>query len=572
VTIDYLALAGEDHAIRSLLNLHVPKRRHCSRMNRAIDEPGFVLFASPGTPVQPLANDLGAIVGKLFDAKGDGVGSFDAATSELAVKSGGRSLIDHFWGNYVALLRQGATTIVLRDPSAAVPAYRTANGPIQFYCSSLDLAEGLSVPSGIDEEFVRQWLTFPFLRTSRTGLSQWHELLPGTTHSSAAGTASLWTPAASTRSVERNSDFDEAARLVRRTALATIGRLVADVPSPLLELSGGLDSSIVAAALHAKGIAYEAVNFATRQPDGNERNYANEVAAHFGITLTGMEEDDRPLDLEPPPPALRPRLSPVLQPLDRARQALVGSRAGSSFITGAGGDNIFCYLATTAPILDAVKGLGLGQAAEVARDVADLGDCTVFKAFRFAVRKQLMRRFRPIWPSDQRFLAAEGIASDPDHHPWLDGLAGLPAGTAEHIASLIRAQHFLEPCYHWGTDVHHPLLNQPLIEACLSIPSWQWVRQGRNRAVAREAFSGLLPASIVNRRTKGRLESMCARAFVENRRRIATLLLDGDLAGRGIIDRPSVEAYLLSVEPPTDDDYFRVFDLVSMELWLQSWR
>jgi asparagine synthase (glutamine-hydrolysing) len=108
------------------------------------------------------------------------------------------------------------------------------------------------------------------------------------------------------------------------------------------------------------------------------------------------------------------------------------------------------------------------------------------------------------------------------------------------------------------------------MELCLSIPTWLWLRGGRNRAVVRAAFADLLPEEVILRRTKGRLESMCARAYEANRETIASLLLDGEMKRRGLLDLLRLEPYLRAEGPPRDDDYFRIFDLVSLELWLRS--
>jgi asparagine synthase (glutamine-hydrolysing) len=158
-----------------------------------------------------------------------------------------------------------------------------------------------------------------------------------------------------------------------------------------------------------------------------------------------------------------------------------------------------------------------------------------------------------------------------DPHPWLSVPAGASPGSIEHVKSLVRAQHFLQTEYEFGHPVLHPLLSQPLMDVCLSIPSWLWVQAGRNRSVARAAFSDLIPSEVIERRTKGRLESMCARAFCNNRHELAELLLEGELARRGLLDRSAVERYLRSGGEPRDDDYFRIFDLASLELWLGCW-
>src|SRR3546814_2763719 len=60
----------------------------------------------------------------------------------------------------------------------------------------------------------------------------------------------------------------------------------------LVELSGGLDSSIVTAALKSADADFSAITFATPDAEGDERVYARAVAARCGIALAEVEHDD----------------------------------------------------------------------------------------------------------------------------------------------------------------------------------------------------------------------------------------------------------------------------------------
>ena len=110
------------------------------------------------------------------------------------------------------------------------------------------------------------------------------------------------------------------------------------------------------------------------------------------------------------------------------------------------------------------------------------------------------------------------------------------------------------------------MLSQPVVELCLAVPSWDWVAGGQDRAVARKAFASHLPAEVVWRRNKGRLETMCAEAFLAQRHALAPLLLEGWLARAGLIDRERVEAYLDRERIGADYDYFRLLELADIEL------
>jgi asparagine synthase (glutamine-hydrolysing) len=139
--------------------------------------------------------------------------------------------------------------------------------------------------------------------------------------------------------------------------------------------------------------------------------------------------------------------------------------------------------------------------------------------------------------------------------------------------AVMRIQHTIDPEIALSDRPSlHPLIAQPLVELCLRIPTWLWVRGGRNRAVARHAFRGLLPDQVLDRRGKGRLESMCIRAYQRGRADIAELLLGGALREAGLVDPDALEAYLEIEAAPSDVRYFRLFELLSAELWLRSWR
>ena len=574
----FIGLTGDPASLGSWLTGFVPRRCPALRLNRVFDAPDLVVFASPETPLVPLAEERGVILGRLFAEASpcEPIRALDPSASRHAAWSRGRSLLDGKWGRFVAFTRDAKAIATLRDPSGTIPAYFAPMGALELCFSDLELALGVGYePRGLDQEFLRQWLTYPFLRTARTGLCDCEELLPGCVRinsGSARFVESVWSPWRAASAERELRDFDTAARRLRDVALATIPAQLAGIERPLLQLSGGLDSSIVATCLRRGGVDFSAATFATRTPEGDERDYARRLASDLEVELIEQGEDELPLDLSPPMRGtLRPPLNPVLQPLDRAFSRAARDSRSRDLVTGAGGDNLFCYLTTAAPALDAFEQLALGDALTTLQDVAALGECTLWKAGRYTVRKRLRRRSRPIWARDERFLAPSALAADPDSHPWLLPPEPPCAGKLEHVEALVRIQYFLRPSHASGEVMHHPLINQPLMEACLAMPSWLWVRGGRNRAVARHAFADLLPPTIVRRRTKGSLAAMCSQAFVQNSGALADLLIGGELSRRQLIDELAVEAYLRTAGDCSDDDYFRIFDLASLELWLRAW-
>lgn len=576
----FLAAAGRPEELDRLRQGIACDALRNSGLTPALDTNELILFTCASSPVLHLSDERGVLIGTLFErGSADRVRELSAGVSEAALRSAGASLLDGHWGSYVLLLRLDAGGhAVLRDPSGAVPVYFFAAEGLSLYCSdvAVPVEAGLIAPSP-DLEFARNWLAFPHLRTSRTGLQGIEELLPGTRRHAGTGTERIktaWTPWDYASRDRQLDGFDKAAAAVRAETLRTVPRHAAPGEKILLQLSGGLDSSIVAVALHAGGVEFEAVNYFTRSADGDERRYARAASAAARASLAELLEDDRPLDLSVPGTRrARPGPNPVLQPLHRAIAAHAASTGADAILDGAGGDNLFCYLTTAAPALDAGRVLGFGAALRTLRDISELCGCTVWTAARAAARKQWRGAKRPYWKRDASFLMLGAVSELPDRHPWLEAPEDALPGKREHVEALVSIQHFLDR----GIEIAdvplvRPLLAQPLLEICLRIPTWLWVRDGRNRAVARAAFADLLPSDLVNRRSKGRLESLFAKSFARNRADLQALLLGGELRREGLIDAASIEAYLRGRSEPQDQGYIRLFEIAALELWLRSWR
>jgi len=98
-----------------------------------------------------------------------------------------------------------------------------------------------------------------------------------------------------------------------------------------------------------------------------------------------------------------------------------------------------------------------------------------------------------------------------------------------------------------------------------------WVRGGRNRAPARDAYADRLPSETLVRRSKGDLTGLIAEIYAMNKNQITELLLEGRLAREGVIDRDAAAARLQSDAPFLDAGFTRLVWLAAAECWVQSW-
>jgi asparagine synthase (glutamine-hydrolysing) len=344
----------------------------------------------------------------------------------------------------------------------------------------------------------------------------------------------------------------------------------------LLSVSGGLDSSIIAACLVEGGAETICLTMFADDPAGDERPFARALCTHLGLRLIERPYRLEDIDITEALGAHlpRPRDRTQANAYERVHLQVAQELGADAFMTGNGGDNVFGYSQSAAPIADRylTEGLGKGLARSLLDVCAQTG-CSIFDAAHQA--RQLVQgspahkvRPNPLF-LDREFLV--GIRAIDLHHPWLDAPAGALPGKAAHISAVLRVQPNLEASRGYYLPVLSPLVSQPIIEACLAIPTWEWRAGGRDRAVARRAFAEDLPAALLSRRVKGTPSRFAARLLDRFRAPIRDRLLGGRLAENRIIDKVGLERELVGDRPVPDLERVRILELVNVEAWLDHW-
>ena len=494
----------------------------------------------------------------------------------------GRGFTRNFWGSYLALLLKpdGKGVRVLRDPSGGVPCYHTRHYDMTVIASQVRDLERAGLVSGrVNWAFVARHLHRPGHHGADTGLADVEELLPG--HALALSDL----PASGAHVVERlwqpwdhalagHADPDKRlAEMLGALVDKTIGALAGQFSHVVLNLSGGLDSSIIAAALAHTGVETTCLTLATPDGEGDERYFAQAVADRLGLALEAHFYDLADVDIEKPaaPHLPRPTARTFAQGSDRMRQALAQERGAQALFSGDGGDNVFCLMQSATPVVDRLlaEGPSRGVLATLG-DMSRLTRCSMVAVARRALRKYRQRPYS--WPSNARYLSPRALVlSDAlAWHPWLSPPEGTLPGKAAHAALLVRAQNYPEAYLPGHTPSILPLLAQPLVEFCLSVPTWAWCAHGQNRSLARAAFADRLPSSIIGRRTKGGPDSFCVRIVETQRARLRALLLDGLLAAERLLDTDAL-AESLSEANLGGADHHRLLAVADAETWARSW-
>lgn len=522
----------------------------------------------------------GVVLGRLF-RQGDRVPviALDAGAAERILTTRGRALIGGYWGGYIAFLTGAGGPIAVRAPLGDLPCYHVpyAGGVALASDIALLVAAGLFRPM-IDDAALARHLAAEDVRRAETCLTGLSELQGGNRLHVAAGrpaVETLWTPwtfAARERQIRNRED---AVSRVRGAAQHCVGASAAGFKRIALKLSGGLDSSIVAACLAEAGQAFTCVTLTTDNPAGDERDYAARVASHLGAPLIVRPRrlTDVILTRSEAARLPRPTARSFAQASTRVMHAVAAETGADAVMDGGGGDNVFCSLQSVRPIVDCLIDGTPGCFWPSVRSIAELTETGMPEVAWRAWRAQWRRRIAIAFPADLRFLssAAQADAEGALAHPWLTPPPGALPGKAAHISVVMTAQNVVE-----GFDVEDrlptvsPLIAQPLVEACLQVPSWYWFAQGRNRAIARRGFAGLLPREIVERRSKGSPDSFIIEIHDAHRPLIRSMLLGGVLASRGLLDTELLAQVLDNRGPVTGHDFFRIMRLVDVEAWVRA--
>lgn len=417
-----------------------------------------------------------------------------------------------------------------------------------------------------------QHLAFLSHRTAATCIKGVHEVAPGVAvrfHGSSVVTELRWKP------LERLPAFHEPTRdlaeRLRALVEACVSAWAARFARPLITLSGGLDSSMIAASLRHEADRITCLNVVSGTGRGDESGFARAVADMHGLALKIAALDPSEINFAHSAARGKPRplARAFTQETDRLN-ALTADEAGcDALFNGGGGDNVLAYLHSSYPATDALFDAPLsGAFPSTIRNLATLTGCDVWAIGGRSLRNALRARGLPEPKPDDLFLKLHGRQSAIERHAWIEAFDMSRPGKRQHLQAILQAIHFTEylgPGSKLPTI--YPFLSQPIIEFCLSVATWRWCEGGRDRSLAREAYRDLLPRAVLERRIKGAFNQFVSQVFYRNIPVVRELLGDGALAQQGVIDRNAVLLALENPERLSEQAMIRLCHLIDAEAW-----
>ena len=561
----------------------------------ALVRPGLQIYTHGSKPgvngTLSLPGGQGVILGKLFrrrelDAAPGQLVALSHAEGASVLASGGQTLVDDFWGRYVAFLQSpSASTCVLRDPSGTLPCYLFRSEEVCLVFSWLEDALALldeRAPRAVNWDALATQLAKGGLIGHETALQGVTHVLPGERVDLHDGTRTLlWSAVAFARESSSQSSA-EATHQLRHRVQACTAAWASCYPTVLARLSGGVDSSIMLACLSASRTPSDVIglNYHSEGSDSDERRYARLTASHVGRDLVERERN-REFRIDSVMRIARlPDPVPYVGYMNsRTDASLARAHGASAIFTGAGGDSVFYEIPRWWPAADylATRGLDVGFPA-AALDAARLGRLSVWLTIGLALRQWHKPDLAEThMMGHKELLCADHLgldSNDPQRfmHPALLEAGDLPIGKYMQTIAVMYPLGYYDPFEQAAApELVNPLLSQPLVELCLKLPTYLLTQGGRGRALVRRAFAQDLPAQIVNRRSKGGMEEHVKQVLLDNLDFVRGMLLDGQLAARGLIDRDRIAAFLSGRPSVLAAPIGQFHSLVAVEAWLSRW-
>jgi asparagine synthase (glutamine-hydrolysing) len=539
--------------------------------------PSVFLYRARHHPVPMLVRSDGCavIVGEAFPSIGrPSAPHCLEATLGLNARAVAATLADRLWGRYILVLlgTTGALEGVFRDPSGALgcSTWRCRQGVVATSTPGRVLPFLRPAELGIDWDMIAAQLADPAALTKGSSLIGVRSLAPGGFRDLVTGRDDqIWRPAAFARRPIVDPD------LASTTLVKTVDHVVAHLAGDravAAEVSGGLDSAIVAAALRNSGARTVGfIHLASSEIDANEEQYGQAVADYLDSPLMIAHLTDLDLIL-PKIAALQNEIVPSVSSFDPPAEDgvidLCRRCHADVLFTGMGGDGVFWAAPTASILVDRIAREGVlaafdPEAQRLARWTRASMLRSVWMAMAAPRRQAPLMYHSPPWLECSMGTPA---------HPWTIGVSGIPPTKRLQITALALMHASLGVTARGkAIDVVHPLLAQPVLEACFSIPVDTLVLGGRDRGLARLAFNDRLPELVLQRRSKGDTTQRIAKSLANGIETLRALLLDGRLVQARLLNPKRLADFLMEDTLARGSDLLAIYRAAAIELWVRGW-
>lgn len=552
----------------------------CAGLRSVMHSPHATLLANETLPLVMSQDRSVALLGEVFPRKHRTVQGIVKSLEGDRPDTATAAVSESLWGRYTffSIGRQTGLCAWYREPSGSQRLYTWRHGAITIVTDSIssELLTAIGRRPSINWERVAQLIRQTEMSASFCALNEIEIVQPGvllTCSDSDIALTTIWSPdrfCAPCRAEE--------AEQLPELAAECVSHWLEGHSRVTIELSGGLDSSIVAGLLanDPKSPFIQGLTIIPESPGGDERAYARSVARkwNFGLVEARVTPGQlNYLELLAAPPTVEPAVYGLDVLADRLSSDLADTFGATRIFSGQGGDAIFFQPQVAAIAADYFQSQGLTQGFfRIASSIALATNTSLWTVLRSALSSAASFGQREIpaaigGPVGRHVWDGKRLV-----HPWNAESEHLPTGKGLQIAMLTHCQLFHRAT---RTAVNrrlvHPLLSQPVVEACLGIPTWTLVPDRRERGLARDLFCKLLSQQVQSRRGKGEASGFYNRVINAHLPELRPLLMDGALASAGVIAPGLLDTWLTTEHLLWKDDHPTIGALISLEIWARQW-
>lgn len=554
-----------------------------------VDQPGWTVLAEP-RPTDACTHrtleDRTIVVGALFDRAATERGEVAAGVIAADARDFGGvcdQLTTRCWGGYVALAidRDDPSRLeMFRDPIGMTECVSWRRGALRVVTSAPEcfLAPAAPTDLAIDWPRVAGLLRFPGSVADALPFIGVETLEPGVRlelTERTRYTTRHWAPAHFARARALSARVSGTLPLPALVdACVRAWRSCSNVA--IAELSGGLDSAIVAAGLAPSDHPVAGwFHYYASDREGDERRYARAVAAHLDLPLHETLQDQRVIDaalMADVPVTLRPNVASISFFHDRDLAARGRALGADTLLTGQGGDAVFFQPASPLIAADLWRDpRPWPKRSAAVADLAAWSGRSIWSVLGTALRVRVAP-FPIAMPEYRVDLVSRALPRDAQPLRWLDGTADLAPAKQLQILNLAAARAAFGGSWCASAmTVLHPLMSQPLLEHVLPLSALDLTQGKRDRAMIRAAYADRLPPILLERRGKGCLTPFFGRMLAASTPFLRDYLLGGVLVRHQVLDPASTAAVLDPDHLMQTNSYTEIFVALLTEHWARAW-
>ena len=523
-----------------------------------------------------------------------------------AWRAWGPAALDRFRGMFAFALHdaEAGTVVLARDPLGIKPLYVMPRGDGMLFASELKaIVAAVPTELSVDPSAMVASTLYYWVPEDYCSVRQVHRLPPGTwveyRPDGSRVTGVYWDPARAAAEAASGPPVD----LGDVVASSVRAHLVSDVPVASF-LSGGLDSSLVTAIAAREDPSIEAYSISFRAEDHrleampDDARYARLMAAHLGIRLHQIEVRPEVTELLPrvvdmlDEPIGDPAAINTLLMCDAARAAGV-----KVLLSGMGADELFggyrkhlaCVLAAryrrlppglrtgaVEPVVRrlpvAVRGRGLRTARWAQRFVsfAALPEEAAFRrSYTLYDGDDLKDLVDPTLDGDVDDLLAEHTAIYEDND-LNDHVNRMCLADARLFLSGLNLTYTDRASMAASTEVRVPFVDPEVFRAAFSFTGKQKVSSRTGKLALKEAARAWLPEDIIYRPKASFSAPLRAWVSHDLKGLVDDVLLEGELVGKGFLQKPSVQRLVDDDRNGREDRSKHIWQLLTMELWYRQ--